>query len=165
MQTTYSPDAGLVPDFVVDTQTANPRPASPNFLEGPADGAYSYNSCRVPMRIGMNYLVTGEPAAQAVVTPINQFFRSTTGDNPTRVVDGYNLDGSRRSGTGFSLAFLAPLGVAAMAADSGGPGDQAWLDSVWAEVQRRPVTSGGYYENTLKLLSMIAMSGNWWLPQ
>lgn len=165
MQATYSPDAGLIPDFVVNTQTGNPTPAPPNFLEGATDGAYSYNSCRVPMRIGMNYLVTGDPAAQAVLAPINQFFRSTTGDNPARVVDGYNLNGSRRSGTGFSLAFLAPLGVGAMSADSGGPGDQAWLDGVWAEVLRQPVTSGGYYENTLKLLSMIAMSGNWWLPQ
>src|SRR5262249_45101816 len=96
---------------------------------------------------------------QAVVAPMNQFFRSITGGNPVNIVDGYNLDGSRRSGTSNSLAFEAPVGVGAMAGD-----DQAWLNAVWNHVRGQPVTSGGYYENSLKLLSMIVMSGNWWLP-
>ena len=29
---------------------------------------------------------------------------------------------------------------------------------------RRPIAAEGYYENTLKLLAMLVMSGNWWSP-
>ncbi|HVM97299.1 MAG TPA: hypothetical protein VMT89_12975, partial [Candidatus Acidoferrales bacterium] len=60
-----------------------------------------------------------------------------------------------------SMAFVAPLGVGAMVDAS----NQTWLNALWDLVVNQPLSSGGYYENTLKLLSMIVMSGNWWAPQ
>jgi hypothetical protein len=58
-----------------------------------------------------------------------------------------------------SMAFIAPLGVSAMI-----DGDnQEWLDAIWtATVAADPVD---YFEDSIMLLSMIAMSGNWWSPE
>ena len=40
--------------------------------------------------------------------------------------------------------------------------NQAWLDAIWKDL----VAGGsqGYYEDSIKMLSMIVMSGNWWEP-
>jgi hypothetical protein len=60
-----------------------------------------------------------------------------------------------------SMAFVAPLGVGAMA----NAANQAWLNDIWDLVVATPVDAEGYYENTLKLLAMLVMSGNWWPPE
>src|SRR4029077_18396448 len=43
--------------------------------------------------------------------------------------------------------------------------NQGWLDAIWDLMVATPLADGGYYENTLKLLAMIVMSGNWWAPE
>jgi hypothetical protein len=57
------------------------------------------------------------------------------------------------------MCFVAPFGVSAMV----DAGNQTWLNRVWDAV----VATGpsGYYGDTVKMLSMIAMSGNWWTPE
>jgi hypothetical protein len=57
------------------------------------------------------------------------------------------------------MAFLAPLGVGAMVS-----AEQSWLDAVWTTVANYE-PDDSYYEDTLKLLALIAMSGNWWAPE
>jgi len=59
MQDEYSPDAGLVPDFIVHLNKT-PKPAPRHYLESAYDGYYNYNACRVPWRIGTDYLLTGD---------------------------------------------------------------------------------------------------------
>jgi len=59
------------------------------------------------------------------------------------------------------MAFVAPLGVGAMVDAT----NQSWLDALWELIVATPLSDGGYYENTLKLLAMIVMSGNWWAPE
>jgi endo-1,4-beta-D-glucanase Y len=49
MQAKYSPDAGLIPDFIHSTNK-DPRPVKSNYLESKYDGYYNYNACRVPWR-------------------------------------------------------------------------------------------------------------------
>jgi hypothetical protein len=47
------------------------------------------------------------------------------------------------------------------------PGNQAWLDALWnfVAVQHADVfQDDDYYGNTIKVLNMIIMSGNWWAP-
>ena len=73
---------------------------------------------------------------------------------------GYWLDGSALPRSEYqSMAFVAPFAVGAMAADSG----QQWLDSLWESVDFSE-SGTDYYGETLKMLSMIALSGNWWSP-
>src|SRR5665213_2099043 len=57
MQKKYSPEAGLLPDFIQSCNRA-PHPAKPFFIEKRADGAYSYNACRIPWRLASDYLLT-----------------------------------------------------------------------------------------------------------
>jgi len=153
------PATGLVPDFVDKTNTA-PAPAGANYLEDVTDGDYAYNACRVPWRVGTDYLVSGEARAKAVLDKINAWIVTKTGGDPTKILDGYKLDGTTIGG-GPSFAFEAPFAVAAMA----GPSSQKWLDAIWTHmVVQTPTASVGYYEDTLKLLAMIVLSANWWQP-
>jgi hypothetical protein len=161
LQTRYSPATGLLPDFVVDPLGA-PAPAPPGFLEGPNDGAYHYNACRDPWRLATDFLVSGDTRARAAVQRINTWMRAATGGDPSQIGSGYRLDGAPSPGSDYrSMAFIAPLGVGAMVDAT----NQAWLDALWDLVVATPIEAEGYYENTLKLLAMIVMSGNWWAPE
>jgi len=161
VQTTHSPVTGLLPDFVANPGGA-PAPVAPNFLEGPNDGDYDYNACRDPWRIATDFLVAGEPRAKTAVERITGWFRGATGDDPGTIGAGYQLDGTPSPDSDFrSMAFVAPLGVAAMVDAA----HQAWLNAVWDLVVATPLDAEAYYENTLKLLAMIVMSGNWWVPE
>lgn len=161
MQTSFSPVTGLLPDFVVDA-LSSPTPAPAFFLEGDTDGAYSYNACRDPWRLATDYLVSDDAAAHAAVAKINAWIRAATGDDPSAIGAGYQLSGAATPGTDYlSMAFVAPLGVGAMV----DAGNQSWLNAVWDLVASTPIEAEGYYENTLKLLSMITMSRNWWAPE
>jgi hypothetical protein len=160
MQTTYSPATGLLPDFVIDPLTA-PQPAAPFFLEGPNDGAYGYNACRDPWRLATDFLVSGDTRAHDAVEAISDWIQSATGGDPALIRSGYQLNGTPSPDTDYlSMAFVGPLGVGAMVDAS----NQAWLNAVWDLAVATPLDAEAYYENTLKLLSMIVMSGNWWAP-
>lgn len=160
VQTNHSPSTGLLPDFVLNPGGAV-QPAAAFFLEGPNDGAYDYNACRDPWRLATDFLVNNEPRARAAVQTINTWIRATTGGNPDNIASGYQLNGAVSSGADYlSMAFVAPLGVGAMVDAS----NQAWLNAVWDRMLAASIDSGGYYENTLKLLGMLVMSGNWWAP-
>ena len=164
MQARFSPATGLLPDFVVAIQTSA-RPAPPYFLEGPGDGWYDYNSCRTPWRIGMDFLLYGEPRARTAVGKINAWIKAKTTvkpktpPDPEKILDGYKLDGAAY-GKGDDLAFVAPVGVAAMASSA----NQVWLDKIWAGITARKVSDSDYFGETLTMLSLIAMSGNAWKP-
>jgi hypothetical protein len=161
LQTNHSPTTGLLPDFVIDP-LGTPDPAPANFLEGATDGQYAYNACRDPWRLGTDFLVAGETRAKTAVQAINAWIRSKTGNDPDAITAGWRLDGTATPGTNYrSMAFVAPFGVGAMVDAS----NQAWLNDVWDLVVGTSIDDEGYYENTLKLLSMIVMSRSWWAPQ
>ena len=156
----YAPETGLMPDFIIEAGTA-PRPAPPAFMESPGDGWYSWNSCRYPWRIGLDYLLYGEPRALEALAVLNRWAQKTTGGDPTRFNAVYQLDGSTTPESyENALAYVAPLGVAAMIdADN-----QDWLNAIWDAVVAKQVEDDDYYGNTIKLLSMIVMAGHWPAP-
>ncbi|MEZ4240569.1 MAG: hypothetical protein R3F59_31320 [Myxococcota bacterium] len=148
---------GLVPDFLVGDASRALQPAPPDFLEGPADGAYSYNACRFPGASASTPPYAGEPRAAAAVARLTSWARQATGDDPTRFAAGYTLDGDVLPGARYqTAAFVAPLAVAALTA-----GPQAWLDDAVDAVAH---THEGYYEDTLAVLSLLAVSGRRWAP-
>lgn len=160
MSAVRSGDTGLFPDFV-QWATTDPVPAEPWFLEREWDGHYSYNACRVPWRVSLGYLADGDARARDLMRPMVDWAQSHTGGNPWAFSSGYRLWGETLPGADFpSMTYIAPLGVAAML----DPSKQAFLDAVWqASVDYE--SNGVYYDDTLRLLAMIAMSGNWWSPQ
>lgn len=160
VQTNYSPATGLLPDFMIQ---ANPvtsvKPAGPNFLEGENDGFFYYNAGRVPWRLGVDALLNAEAtASKAQAIKIAEWMKTKASGNAANIRAGYKLDGSNISGSDYSSTFfVAPMGVAAML-DSA---NQAWLNSIYAAVR---TTHEDYFEDTVNLLCLIAMSGNYWDP-
>ena len=158
MQSTYASSTQLLPDFVVNT-TSTAKPAPSNYLEDITDGQYAYNSCRVPWRIGTDFVTSGDSRAKAALTKLNSWIKSKTSSTPSNIRDGYKLDGSTGSAqSGWDLAFEAPFGVSAMVDST----NQAWLNAIWSHTSS--VSNQGYFEDSIKMISMIVMSNNWWAP-
>jgi endo-1,4-beta-D-glucanase Y len=156
-----APMTGLIPDFVVETDMT-PKPAPPKWPadEGDSTGEYSYNSCRVPWRLTTDFVVSGDAKTKAEVAKINTWFKAKSGGDPHIVEDGYKLNGEiGSSATGTDLSFLAPFVVASIV-DT----DQSWVDKAWAELLKDP-KDPRYFGDTIKMMSMIVVSQNWWAPQ
>ena len=158
MQTNYSPETGLLPDFIEDLDTS-PRPADPDYLEGDLDGNYSYNACRDPWRMASDYLINGDERAKTAVIKINRWLLESSGGNTSNIYAGYYLDGTKAVGWSDN-SFTAPFTVGAML----DPDNQEWLNKLYSKIISANIANGGYYDNTLKLLSMITISGNYWVP-
>ncbi len=161
LQQGFAPGTGLLPDFIENALTT-PVPAAPNFLEGANDGAYDYNACRAPWRLGTDAALNGDARGRAAVQKMSTWIRTASAGAPAAIASGYRLNGAISPGADYlSMAFVAPFGVAAMS----DPAAQPWLNAVWDRVVATPASAEGYYENTIKLMSMIVMSGNWWSPE
>jgi len=158
LQENYSPDAGLIPDFVININN-KPKPARPYFLESKYDGCYNYNACRTPWRIATDYVLTGDKRSKAIVDKINHWIRGTTNNDPYNLSAGYTLAGNDIKGRYFeALSFVAPFAVSATVDKN----NQAWLNKVWNYMAAFKMKDFDYYDNTIKLLDMIIISGNYW---
>lgn len=158
MERNYSPDAGLVPDFIRHINK-KAEPAGPHYLESKYDGDYNYNACRVPWRIATDYLLTGDPRAKAINDRINHWIRGTTSDKPDNISAGYTLAGNDIKGRYFeALSFIGPFTVSAMTDKK----NQQWLNHVWDYLVNFKLKDYDYYDNSIKLLNMIILSGNYW---
>ncbi len=160
LQRTASPYAGLLPDFIQSSSAPKqaPRPAAAHFLEGEHDGDYFYNANRVPLRVGMDALFNRNSRSQQLLAGLSTWMESYHSGNPATIQAGYTLDGYPLAESAyFSSAFVAPLGVAAMAV----PGQQTWLNSIYDAVRQE---HQDYYEDSLTLLSLLVMTGNFWNP-
>ncbi len=161
LQTNHS-SSGLLPDFVDKANTA-PEPAAPNIIESAHDGQWYANSCRTPWRIGQEAVFFNTAASKAVVSKMTTFMRSETSDDPKKICSGYDLDGTPLDACDWhSLEYVAPFAVAAMIdADNA-----AWLDAIWAIMKDPSLIAAErqYYGDTINLLTMLVVSGNWWLP-
>lgn len=151
--TNFSPSTGLMPDFVAGE---TPAPAAPNFLESEYDGDFYYNACRFPLRIVADFAHHSTPEARDAVNNILNWLKPSTNNNPLLVRAGYRLNGEPIH-TFSDISFTAPL-IAAAIADAT---HQEWLNDGWEVISTR---SSSYYPDTINLLSMLLISGNWWAP-
>ena len=159
IQNNYSNNTGLLPDFIINTNTS-PKPANADFLEGEYDGNYYYNACRTPFRLGIDYLINGEVKAKNAVKKINSWLLESVNERVNRISNGYKLNGDKIYNWN-DATFIGPFAVGAMSDVS----NQNWLNKLYKElVSENNINSGDYYSNTIKLLSMIVLSGNYWVP-
>lgn len=160
IQTNQSSTTGLLPDFVINCNTT-PIPALSNFLEGENDGDYNYNSCRVPWRLATDFLITGEPRSKTAVNKINTWIKSHTSSNPANIFSGYTLSGGNISGNNYSdPSFIGPFAVGAMLDNT----NQTWLNETYDYLIAQNFADNTYFGNTLKMLCLIVLSGNYWPP-
>ncbi|MEO8415957.1 MAG: glycosyl hydrolase family 8 [Ginsengibacter sp.] len=160
MQKEYSPDAGVVPDFI-EHVNKKPNAARPHYLESKYDGAYNYNACRVPWRIATDFIMNGDKRSKEFVEKINTWIRETTQNNPDNISAGYTLEGDDIKNRNYeAMSFIASFMVAAMVDAN----NQAWLNKLWTYVLNFNIDQFEYYGNTIKMISMIIVSGNYWAP-
>jgi hypothetical protein len=160
LQSTASPTTGLLPDFIIPTSPSDhtPQPAPPHFLEGPHDGHYFYNAGRDPWRIAVDALLYDDPTSRQQASKMSLWAESTAEGNPQAIQAGYTLDGTPVEGSDyFSTFFVAPFGVAAMTV----PSQQQWLNAIYDAVS---TTHQDYYEDSVTLLCLLILTGNYWGP-
>lgn len=154
VSTQYSPSAGLVPDFVVG---ATPRPAREYFLEGKTDNDYSWNACRTPLRFALDALHNQDSRARNILQKISDWILVSTLEDPRNIVAGYSLNGDPLVNYS-SHAFTAPLLSSAAVS---GKEFQSFVNQGWSLISK---SHDSYYSDTITLLSMLFMTGNWWAP-
>ncbi len=159
MQANYSPSTGLLPDFIVNCNST-PVPANAHFLESEYDGDYYYNACRDPWRIAVDYLVSGDARARNTLTKINSWIIASAAGNPENIKSGYLLDGTR-IGDYQDVSFIGAFAVSAMLETQ----NQQWLDEIFEQILSEKIENNDYYGNTLKVLYLLTISGNYWQPQ
>lgn len=159
IQANYSPQSGLMPDFIVLIGDAHtPQPAPPEFLEGTHDGHFNYNAGRVPWRVGSDALLSNDAASRAIAQKISHWIETSAHGDPGIIRAGYDLDGNPLPNSNyFTTFFIAPMGVAAM----NDPNQQEWLNAVYDSVYDQHID---YYEDSVNLLCLLVMSGNAWTP-
>lgn len=161
IQTVYSPNTGLMPEFIIKTNTPEPQPSPGYYVEyGDYEGWYYWNACRNPWRFATDYLLSGDARWKTITSRMVDFFHNkfqASGDITLAVECGYKLDGTVLAG-GDSPAFIAPVML-------GGCVDgkyQQLVDAAWKWNVANPIS--GYYDGEIQLLSSVVASGNWWTP-
>jgi endoglucanase len=134
---------GLVPDW----QTASGTPGG-----GGQKGYYSFDAIRVPYKQTLDFLWNGNPKAEAWCKKISTW---ANGVGPSKIVDGYQLNGSKQ-GSSANMAAEGSLAVAAMA------NTQEVADAFAAEAIKKK--DDYWYSGYLGNLYLLAMSGNMWNP-
>ena len=152
---------GLIPDFIEDVND-KPTAAQEKYLETKYDGEYYYNACRVPFRLSLHYLLNGEKKSKKLMDTFNTFMRSTNIEDPQNIESGYYLNGEViNKAEHNSAAFIGSTAIAAMVDSK----NQLWLNNAYNLLLLQQQKTNSYYDNTLKMLYLITLSGNWWMPK
>lgn len=157
-QNNLAPATGLIPDFLVYTDSEYPQADTLHIGDGsPNSDAFYWNSCRIPWRLASDYVTSGDVRSKVVTSKLMDFFNNASGGQPARIQGGYRLDGTGLDGTPYA-SFIGPATAGAMVDSK----YQPFLNSLWSYSSNN--LARGYYDNELQLLSLIVASGNWWNP-
>lgn len=145
---------GLIADFCkADGTEANMVIENTLSQNPPTDYVYGYNACRVPWRLGYDWLWFGDERSYRILNKISTWLKSKTNNNVSAIKDGYSLNGEALT-SWQSPAFVAPFGVAATSKVE----HQQWLDDIYNWLVNKP--SYGYYADSIRLLSLLLITGN-----
>ncbi|UOB17462.1 glycosyl hydrolase family 8 [Abyssalbus ytuae] len=150
-------NTGLVPDFATN-DPAVPDSSGGGTGESYAD-KYYWNGCRYPWRIAMGYQHYGSVQAKNAITKLLDWATgSPTNGNPGNFNGGYNLDGTTIGNDTGELAFVGPITLAATVDSQ----YQSFLNTGWSQLVN--LSGSDAYNDAIGLLSMLSISGNWWIP-
>ncbi|MBN2801731.1 MAG: hypothetical protein JXR91_01420 [Deltaproteobacteria bacterium] len=176
---------GLFPDFVenvdgvarkvvLDVPYKNEKGKdSLMYLESEYDDAYNWNACRVPWRLATDAIHYGSKESKAALEKLDAWSTKNIGTGPSdwagQIWHGYTLDGNKigpDDDWSVALAFTAPM-VTALTVD---PAYQSYLNSGWDfvvsnfEGDNKDEGYSGYFSDSIALLNMLLITGNWWAP-
>jgi endo-1,4-beta-D-glucanase Y len=142
---------GLIPDFIdYDKKSGRFVAVENGFLEK-HDGDYYYNGCRIPFRLGVDVLINQDKTSKKIITKLSNWIQKNSQNDPLKIKSGYKLNGEV-IGDYFSIVFVAPFGVAA----SSDASKKQWEAKIYNSIKN---THENYYEDSIALLSMLAMKG------
>jgi len=120
------------------------------------DSTYSYDACRVPWRMTLDYIWNGNFDAALWCSDISDF---ANGIGASNIVDGYYLDGTPY-GSNNSSAFVGGFAVGAMCHS------QEMVDNFASRLLSRDGLPGEdrYFNFSLRCLYMLVLTGNFWEP-
>ncbi len=146
----------LLPDFFVAKAPLRYQPAPPKFLEGEYDGAYYYNACRTPLRIGIYTLLHGDRELSQRLKRLSAWIEAKSGSKVTNIHAGYHLSGDPLPKSSYDTSlFKSTFAIAAMH----NPQQQRWLNDLYKSIYQQHIN---YYEDSVTLLSLLLISGNYW---
>ncbi len=166
LQENFSPNHGFLPDFIQKEDKdvySNYEPVHSTsvdiFFESEHDDQFNYNACRFPLR----FAVAHKHEYRHDYTQILSNFmegagKVCTSGNVSQFKAGWNLDGSVPASWDGEKCFSGPLLAAAVAIND----SKFNKESNWNWLSNFNTGDGGYYNDTLGLLSMLCMSDNWW---
>jgi endo-1,4-beta-D-glucanase Y len=154
---------GLVPNWVNSSGTGVNGPN--NDTAGPYFG---YDACRTPWRIALDYCENGTPQAKAYLDKLVGFYQQQAPTTVGTLKDGYTTAAGNPPGVlgdyAAGIAFFGPGGVAAM-----GGGHEQFAALVYKTLVSNTTTGlmniAGvytYFHASWGILSLLAMSGNFW---
>lgn len=154
--TTYSPSTGLLTDFIIKDP---PEPCPANFLnEYPETKTYSYNACRFPLRIVLDFALYSSTDAYAIADKLVTWVKQKSSGNPATIKNGYKLDGTVNATTSNEAVFIAPFVAASIISTN----NQAFLNNGWNLIKN---LKNEYFNDSYNMLCMLLISGNWWKPE
>ncbi|MFB9106992.1 glycosyl hydrolase family 8 [Flavobacterium gyeonganense] len=145
---------GLVSDWCEASGNYSPEAQPRGYVN--AGKTYTYDACRTPWRIAVDYLWYGTPDAKTYSKKASDFVRITLGGT-TNIKDGYNQNGTL-IGQWHNAPFVGAFACAAMAGEN-----QAHLDASYADLKSTN-EPGNYFNHTLKTLYSFLLTGNFYLP-
>lgn len=157
LQTAHSQVTGLLPNLVEAADSDQPRPHTPQTPPDTKHDRFGAWTSLVPLRVGTDYVAYGDARAKRILERMNGFVKGHVGGEPSRIPWGYSSNGEPLIGPE-NVLFTASLGVAAMSDSK----HQDWLNRLWDRIAA--AGSDGYAADSIRLLSMLVMSGNWWVP-
>ncbi len=120
-------------------------------LENVIAGTYSYDACRTPWRIAMDYCFNNEPRALTYLQKIGAYFDGVKAAN---IGDGYTAPNGPATSNNHNSAFIGPAGTAGMA------GYPNLLNDAFNFNVSNPSGNNAYFTQSLRVVTMLMMSGN-----
>ncbi|MFT5757405.1 MAG: endo-1,4-beta-D-glucanase Y [Alteromonadaceae bacterium] len=152
-------NTGLMPDFVTGL-IASPDLTNENGTGEQHSGDYYYNGARTPLRLAMDYIHNGNSSAKQASDKLTLWTKQQIGAqyNFNNYFAGYTIQGvALPSATYSSSVFVAPIVIAASVDHT----NQAFVNAGWNYMKSNKES---YFEDSINLLSMLAITGNWWAP-
>jgi len=158
---------GLLPDFVVRGVAGWEIPPG-NIIESD-DDAFAYNAVRVPWRLGTAYMLFGDSTLyDYIIRPLDDFARAFTGGGSHLSRLGpLSMNGTSLFDWAYPNLFAPPFAVTAAVAGT----DRQWVDSFWGYTpanewafQGLGSYQGDTYGDYIRLIVLLALTGNYWCP-
>jgi endo-1,4-beta-D-glucanase Y len=144
---------GLVPDWQSAGGMPGGDPPQPN-----RNPNYSYDACRVPWRIALDYLWNGNEEAKDWCKKVTNWADDIGAQN---IVDGYTLDGEPLEGMRYhNNSFVGGFAVGAMC------NSQTVADNFGTEMNSSTLRNDTYWFNLCtRAIYLFVMTGNFWKPE